>query len=93
MADNLDCYNGIFGSSLDNLTDFGGLINLKTDMAGSYGFQKCPNLTYQSCINILNGLADVTTLGGRTLKVHQNFLNLVGDEISIGTSKNWVIIA
>jgi hypothetical protein len=89
---NLSSY-GIFGGTLNALTDFGGLIGLKSNSNNNYSFNSCPNLTYQSCINILNGLADVTELGGRILKVHQNFLNLVGDEISIGTNKGWVITA
>lgn len=86
--------NQMFGySEMTKLTDFGGLIGLKNNFNGNYAFNKCPNLTYQSCINILNGLADVTELGGRTLKVHSNFLTTVGDEISIGTDKGWTITA
>ena len=91
-------YYGIFGSSvMTALTDFGGLIDLKYRMNGNYSFQKCPNLTYQSCINILNGLYDFTgngetpTSSQGQLKVHSNFLTLVGDEISIGTNKGWTI--
>lgn len=74
-----------------NLTEMGGFIGLKCNWDGGCGLDSCPNLTYQSCINILNGLADVTELGGRTLKVHPNFLTAVGDEISIAIAKNWVI--
>lgn len=91
---------GIFGSSnFPNLTDFGGLIGLKASMDGNYGFEKCPNLTYESCINILNGLYDFTgngvtpTSNEGKLKVHSNFLTTVGDEISIGTEKGWTITA
>lgn len=91
---------GIFGSSnLTNLTDFGGLIGLKASMDGNYGFEKCPNLTYESCINILNGLYDFTgngitpTSNEGKLKVHSNFLTTVGDEISIGINKGWTITA
>lgn len=92
-------YAGLFGSStMNNLTEFGGLINLKSSWTGSnYALNKCPNLTYESCINILNGLYDFTGNGETPnsnqgkLKVHQNFLNLVGDEISIGTNKGWTI--
>ena len=91
---------GIFGSSnLNNLTDFGGLIGLKASMDGNYGFEKCPNLSYQSCINILNGLYDFTgngvtpTSNEGKLKVHSNFLTTVGDEISIATNKGWQITA
>jgi hypothetical protein len=79
--------------TVPNLTEMGGFVGLKCNWNDGNGLDSCPNLTYQSCINILNGLADVTELGGRTLKVHQNFLTTVGDEISIGTSKNWVITA
>ena len=75
----------------NNLTEMGGFIGLKCNWDGGNGLDSCPNLTYQSCINILNGLADVTELGGRTLKVHPNFLTTVGDEISIGTAKGWSI--
>ena len=75
------------------LTEVGGWINLKIDWKDNYGLVNCPNLTYQSCINVLNGLGDVTELGSRTLKVHSNFLTTVGDEISIGTNKNWTITA
>ena len=77
----------------ENLTEMGGFIGLKCNWDGGCGLDSCPNLTYQSCINILNGLADVTELGGRTLKVHPNFLTTVGDEISIGINKGWIITA
>lgn len=90
----------IFGfTELPNLTDFGGLIGLKASVDNDYGFIKAPNLTYQSCINILNGLYDFVG-NGKTpsssqgkLKVHQNFLDLVGNKISIATNKGWTITA
>ena len=91
---------GLFGyGTLNNLTDFGGLIGLKASMDGTYSFDKTPNLTYESCINILNGLYDFTGNGETPasnqgkLKVHSNFLTTVGDEISIGTNKGWTITA
>lgn len=91
-ADSVSGNLGLFGYDiLNNLINFGGLINIKANLSDNYGFIKCPNLSYESCINILNGLADVTDLGGRTLKVHQNFLDLVGDKISIATNKGWVL--
>lgn len=95
---NLEKINDFFYYSFspvirENLIEMGGFIGLKCNWDGGCGLDSCPNLTYQSCINILNGLADVTELGVRTLKVHPNFLTTVGDEISIGTSKNWVITA
>ena len=89
---------GIFSSgNLNNLTDFGGLIGLKASMDGNYGFEKCPNLTYESCINILNGLYDfignnITPASNEgKLKVHSNFLSTVGDDIAIATGKGWTI--
>lgn len=91
---------GIFGTwNLNNLTDFGGLIGLKTSMNGTDSFNRTPNLTYESCINILNGLYDFTgngetpTSNQGILKVHSNFLSTVGDEISIATNKGWQITA
>ena len=93
-------YQGIFGySELRNITDFGGFLNLKCSLANDYNFKKLPNLTYESCINILNGLYDFTGNGETPdssqgqLKVHQNFLDKVGNEISIGTNKGWTITA
>ena len=80
---------------MDYFTDCGGWKNLKINWNDNYGLRACANLTYQSCINILNGLYDFVGNGETPasnqgkLKVHQNFLNLVGDEISIGTNKGW----
>ena len=79
------------------LTDVGGFIGMKMSWTDYYGLVKCPNLTYQSCINILNGLYDFTGNGETPnsyqgeLLVHSNFFDLVGDEIAIGTNKGWII--
>lgn len=84
-------------SNLDKLTHIGGFLNMKSSWDENYGLAKCPNLTYESCINVLDGLYDFTGHGETPnsnqgkLKVHQNFLDLVGDEITIGTNKNWTI--
>ena len=81
------------------LTDVGGFLNMKMTWDNNYGLTKFPNLTYESCINILNGLYDFTgngetpTSNQGKLKVHSNFLTLVGDEISIGVNKGWTITA
>ena len=83
-------------SNCDKLTNVGGWKNLKINWNDNNGLAKCPNLTYQSCINILNGLYDFVGNGStetRTLKVHKNFLTTVGDEISIGVAKGWSISA
>ena len=91
-------FYGIFGDSeLPNLINFGGFLNLKCSLTDDKNLKKLPNLTYESCINVLNGLYDFTGNGETPngsqgkLKVHQNFLDAVGEEISIGTAKGWVI--
>ena len=91
-------YWGVFGYvELPKLTDFGGLLNLKSSLTDDTNLKRLPNLTYESCINVLNGLYDFTGNGETPgsnqgqLKVHQNFLDKVGDEISIGTAKGWTI--
>ena len=93
---NMYRYFSYYADGMSALTDVGGWENLKCDWNDRYGLPSCPNLTYQSCINILNGLYDFVGNGEsttKTLKVHPNFLTTVGDEISIGTAKGWVISA
>lgn len=89
-----------FGSTnLPNLTNLGGFINLKCSSTSTNGLARVPNLTYESCINVLNGLYDfegnneVPNSNQGKLKVHANFLTTVGDDISIGLSKGWAITA
>lgn len=89
-------YFSYYDDGMSALTDVGGWENLKCDWNDDNGLATCPNLTYQSCINILNGLYDFVGNGStetRTLKVHPNFLTTVGDKISIGTAKGWSISA
>ena len=97
---NMWSFWGIFGNNeLPILTDFGGFLNLKHSLTNDNDLKKLPNLTYESCINVLNGLYDFTGNGETPngdqgqLKVAQNFLDKVGDEISIGTAKGWSITA
>ena len=86
-------------SDLTNFTDFGGFVGLKYSMTTNYGLAKCPNLSYESCINVLNGLYDFTGNGETPnssqgqLKVHQNFINKVDAEINIAINKGWIITA
>ena len=89
-------YFSYYADGMSALTDVGGWESLKCDWNDRYGLPSCPNLTYQSCINILNGLYDFVGNGEsttKTLKVHPNFLTTVGEEISIGTNKGWTITA
>lgn len=86
----------MFSANMDNLTDFGGVIGLKFSQT-NYFLQYCPNLSYQSCINVLNGLYDFTGNGETPssaqgkLKVTQSFLDTVGDEVSIAVNKGWTL--
>ena len=80
----LDCTNvtemdGFLGgwSKYEKLTEIGGFINLKANLDLSY----CPNLTYDSCKNVLNNLYmfarnGVTPNSNQgNLTVHANFKN------------------
>lgn len=81
------------------LTYFGGYKNQKYSMNSNYFLAKCPNLTRESCLAIVNNLYDFTgngetpTSSQGKLKVHANFLTTLGDELSIGTDKGWTITA
>lgn len=102
----IDCSNlvntgyigGVFLGSYD-IKNVGGLIGLKYSITDNYSFKSLDKLTYESCINIMNGLYDFVGNGETpnsdqsNLKVHQNFLDIVGDEISIAVSKGWNIYA
>ena len=105
MRINCDCENlgsNLYVSMYSNnttLTYHSGFPNCKTSSDGNYYYTKLPNLTYESCISILNNLYDFTgngvtpTSSQGKLKVHANFLTTVGDELSIGTNKGWIITA
>ena len=90
----------VFGSvDLNKFTDFGGFINLKTSLSNNNNLKRCPNLTYESCMNIINGLYDFIGNGETpnssqgVLSVHQNFLNLVGQEgMDLAAAKGWSIL-
>ena len=93
-------YYGVFGwGELSKLTDFGGFLNLKSSLTSDDNLKRLPNLTKESCINVLNGLYDFTGNGETPnssqgqLKVAQSFIDKVGDEISIATNKGWVVSA
>lgn len=81
------------------LTYFGGWIGRKYNVDRDNILKKMPNLTYESCIGILNNLYDFTGNGETPnndqgkLKVAQSFIDKVGDKISIGVAKGWSITA
>lgn len=86
-------------SKNSKLVNLGGFLNMKSSWDENYGLAQYQSLTYESCINILNGLYDFTGNGETPksdqgkLKVNANFLTTVGDEITIGTNKGWTITA
>lgn len=95
---NLTHINYLFGYSAQNqITYFGGFKGLKLKWDDNYGLKLLPNITYESCISILENLYDFAGNGETLaynqgkLKVHQNFLDLVGDDLAIGTNKGWTI--
>lgn len=81
------------------ITYIGGFLNMKSSWNNNYGLAQLPNLTRESCINILNGLYDFTghsqtpTSSQGQLKVHSNFITAIGDDISIANNKGWVVSA
>ena len=86
-------------SEYSKLTYFGGWIGRKYNITKDQILKKLSKLTYESCISILNNLYDFTGNGETpgsnqgTLKVHQNFLDTVGEDILIGINKGWTITA
>lgn len=93
--------SNFFGTQeLTQLTNFGGLTNLKASMDDDYGFVKTPNLSKLSITNIINKLYNFTGNGqtpssteGR-LKVHPNFLNSLNSiELMMIKNKGWTITA
>ena len=89
-----------FGGSNSNLTEFGGCRNLGkvssvSNTNGSYFMNYVPNLTYESVMNVINGLYDRASAGLSvlTLKLHANHLAMLSaDDIAIATNKGWTIV-
>ena len=83
-------------SNIYSLTDLGGFAGLKIDWNDSNGLAICPNLTYQSVMNVLNNLYDFKANGDdtttKTLKLHSNSYNLLSaDDIAMANNKGWNI--
>lgn len=71
-----------------SLTNFGGLLNAKVSFDLSYS----KNLTHQSLLNVLNGLADLTGSTSKTCTLGSaNLAKLTDAEKAIATNKNWVL--
>ena len=87
-------------NTLNSLTDFGGCRNLgKTSSVSNtnsnYFMNYAPNLTYESVMNVINGLYDRAAAGLSvlTLKLHANHLAMLSaDDIAIATNKGWTLV-
>lgn len=102
MEGSSDYYEGypFWGySDLTNFTDFGGFIGLKYSLTkGGYQFGHCPNFTYESWKNVLNGLYDfvgngVTPASNQgKIQLHSKAYNLLTeDDIAEATAKGWTL--
>lgn len=77
VKDTSDAFKGLYA-----LQDFGGFINLNY----SIDVVQCYSLSYESLINILNGLQPLTT--SKSIRFDQENVNmLTDDDIAIATNK------
>lgn len=90
---------GFYTKEYTKLTFFGGFEGLKYSINNNYAFTRFPNLTYESWLNIINGLYDFTGNGETpasnqgSLKLHPNaYTLLTEDDIAIATNKGWVLL-
>lgn len=93
---NITNINMFLGVGQNSLTDLGGFKDLKIDWKDNYGLASCPNLTYQSIMNVINNLYDFRANGDssttKTLKMHKNTMALLtDDDKAIATAKGWVL--
>ena len=93
-----DKYPLYWTSNNSTLTTVGGFKNMKYSWTNNYGLYRSTALTYESCINILNGLYDFTANGETPnssqgqLKVNQAFMNqLTEEDKNIAISKGWTL--
>ena len=99
-CDSVTNINYFFGSVLNQLTDFGGCRNLGkassvSNTNSNYFMNNVPNLTYESVMNVINGLYDRASAGLSvlTLKLHANHLAMLSaDDIAIATNKGWTLV-
>ena len=73
-------------SYCEALRNFGGFIGIKRTWYANTAY----SLSYESLLNIINGLAD--GVSGKTLHLHKDCVNMLSDEdIAIATAKGWSI--
>lgn len=85
-------------SNNTKLVNVGGFLNMRSKWDDSYGLSKLASLSYESYINILNGLYDFTANGETPtsnqgkLRLHSNAFNLLTtDDIARATAKGWTL--
>lgn len=97
-CDNIMNFNYALGDTANtNITQFGGFRNLGkrynlTNTNSNYGFPYAPNLTYESLVNVIDGLYDRASVGYPvlTLKMHANHMALLTDtDIATAVAKGW----
>ena len=77
-------------SNIDTLTYLGGFNNLSINVESGF-LERCPNLTVESLMNVINNLA---TVSGRSLKFGSTNLNkLTAEQKAIATNKGWTLSA
>ena len=94
---NVTNMNSIFDSfySYNSLTHLGGFKDLKITIISGF-LEKCPNLTVESLMNVINNVYDLTAngLSGQSLRFGSTNLNKLSEEqIAIATSKGWTLTA
>ena len=95
---NVNNISEFFGywNTVMSLVNLGGFEGLKIDWNDGYGLNNCPNLTYESIMNVIKGLYDFRGNGDndtiKALKIHTNTMALLSDEDKqIATNKGWML--
>ena len=88
-------------SNTMKLTNFGGLVDLGKGFSNEeaenervLNLSTCANLTYESCMNIINKVYDMnlTDITDAKIKLHATpYALLSADDIAIATNKGWTI--
>ena len=86
---------GFYGDEM-SVVNLGGFEGLKVDWNDGNGLDRCPNLTYESIMNVINDLYDFRGNGDndttRTLKINTNTMALLSDEDKqIAINKGWML--
>lgn len=81
---------GDWGMPMENLTDLEGFTGLHVGWSGGF-LDKCPNLTVDSLMNVINKLEDVNDNPQNFYISDVNVAKLTPEQIAIATNKGWVV--